>query len=82
MAMDMAGDKESAFRCHVRISRSPTDSKILLPTFKDRVNAEFLKKVIPSDVNKILLCGTPQMHKQIYDFLILNEVDPRKIHFV
>lgn len=72
------------FNCIARISKAELKEgqELGIPLTKDYFNAEFLEKKIPKDTDKILLCGTPAMHKGTYDVLLKLGFDHDKVHFV
>ena len=72
------------FNCTARISKAELkEGQVLgIPLTKDYFNAEFLQQKIPKDAEKVLLCGTPAMHKETYDILLKLGFNHDKIHFV
>ena len=71
---------EGFFEC---ISCVPSDVNLKgIVNTKERFNAQFFKKHISKNVDKIWICGPPVMQAQIYNNLKVNGIDMQKIVYV
>lgn len=70
------------FDCIARISKSDFTESLSFPLTKSYFTQEFLEAEVSKDTDKILLCGTPEMHKSIFDNLLALGFKEEIIHFV
>ncbi len=73
--------KLNLFNFTARIS-SKFEEQLKCGVTNEYFDSKYLSENIDKDTNKILLCGTPDMHKSLYEILIGAGYSNEIIHFV